>query len=186
MPQLLVDNGSLYTDKLYSLLADMGCDPIRLKPDKIDRDALSKYDSFVLSGRRINDKNTNMVNSKIITHAIDQKIPLFGVCYGSEIIALTCGGAIKKMDKPRQGLCTIKPTTKNELCTDSMRVFESHRYEISTLSKTLVSIASSAECTHEIIHIKDTPIYGTQFHPEMSDDGGRILAEFARGHLGMT
>ncbi len=186
MPTLLVDNGSLYTPKLHSILGEVGCAMDMLEPGKVGLDSLHVYDSFVLSGRRINDRNTNMVNSKLVAHAIACNAPLLGVCYGAEILALACGGTIRKMKDLRQGLHTIRPTGKNALCTDKMSVYESHRYEISTLPDAILPVASSAECANELICVRGAPIYGTQFHPEMSDDGRRILAEFARRHLGAT
>lgn len=179
---LLVDNGSSYTDKLDSLLSDIGCSLVRLEPHKVDLDSLSEYTSFVLSGRQANDKNMNKVNSKIIKHAIDHHVPLLGICYGAEIIALSCGGSIQKMKDPRQGLHTVNPIQKNDICSTQISVFESHRYKISTLPDTLVSVASSEECINEIIHVTDTTVYGTQFHPEMSEDGHKIVAGFARQH----
>lgn len=180
MPQLLVDNGSLYTGRLHSALFDLGCDPDRASPAAAAAGKLSAYDSFVLSGRRTNDKNTNKINSKIIAHAIATSMPLLGVCYGAEMIALSCGGTIRRMAAPRQGLYTVTPTGDDTICSSPISVFESHRYEISTLPSTLESIASSAECANEIIRVTGSSIYGTQFHPEMSSDGLGTLAMFSR------
>lgn len=183
MRQLLLDNGSLYTDKLYSLLVSMGKEPERLLPKDLDTQNLGIYDSFVLSGRRVNDKQTNATNSKVISHAIKNSTPLLGVCYGAEIIALACGGAIRKMSNPRQGLYDVEPKTNSEICSKPIKVYESHHYEISTLSDKLVCIASSKQCANEIIRVVGAPIYGTQFHPEMSDDGHGLVADFWKCYI---
>ena len=190
MSQLLVDNGSIYTNNLYSLLTDINCDPIRLEPDRINLDSLSRHTSFVLSGRRENDKNVNRINSKIISHAIKNSKPLLGICYGAEIIALSCGGAIKKMKAQRNGTYTIVPAYTDPMyidpiCPSSMNVFESHKYRISTLSQNLVPVAESNDCKYEIIRVTDTAVYGTQFHPEMSNDGRKIVEGFMKRHLEM-
>src|SRR5439155_10572610 len=59
-------------------------------------------DKVILSGRRMNDREINIVNSRIIRQCFENNIPLLGICYGAEILALTLGGAIRKMDMPVQ------------------------------------------------------------------------------------
>ena len=51
-------------------------------------------------------------------------------------------------------------------------------FEIAKLPKTLVSLAESDNCRYEIIMYNGKPIYGTQFHPEMSQDGHNLIENF--------
>lgn len=180
---LLVDNGSAYTDELDLQLRSAGCTYVRLEPRSIDPDSLPGYTSFVLSGRRTGDRVSNKINARIISNALARTVPLLGICYGAEMIALSCGGAIRRMARARRGAHTVTVTRPDDIFSGTISVFESHMFEISTLPKTAVAIASSAECANEIIHIRGTAIYGTQFHPEMSDDGSRIVSGFARRYL---
>ena len=39
-------------------------------------------------------------------------------------------------------------------------------------------MASSYDCQNEIIQIKNKNIFGTQFHPEMSEDGLKLINSF--------
>ena len=84
------------------------------------------------------------------------------------------------MREPRSGEREITVRTGNGLCAGILRVYESHAYEISTLPRRGVSLAGSPECANEIIRMDGTSAYGTQFHPEMSADGRRIIDAFAQ------
>ena len=66
----------------------------------------------------------------------------------------------------------------NSICSNSIQVFESHGYEISKLPSELVSIAESKNCQYEMIQYRKKPIFGTQFHPEMSKDGNNLIENF--------
>ena len=139
---------------------------------------ISQFDSFILSGRIKNDKKMNATNSQIIKHVISEKKSLLGICYGAEILAITMGGTIKKSNKPVKGEETVLVEKENKICQNKIQVFESHRYEISQLGNQLHSLASSKSCKHEIVKHNDLDIFGTQFHPEMSDDGQSIIQTF--------
>jgi len=139
---------------------------------------MQQFNSFIISGRRKNDRKINTVNSKIIKHAITEKKHLFGICYGAEILTQTLGGTIKKSSKQVKGKETVIVEKKNKICQNKIGVFESHRYEISKLGSQLHSLARSKSCKHEIVKHNDLNIFGTQFHPEMSSDGQSMIQAF--------
>ena len=92
---LVVDNGSIYTKNLIDFLSDKKIKFISQKVDEVVLSELQKFYSFILSGRRKNDRRINAVNSKIIKYAVSEKKSLLGICYGAEILATTLGGTIK-------------------------------------------------------------------------------------------
>ncbi|HSG73976.1 MAG TPA: glutamine amidotransferase, partial [Nitrosopumilaceae archaeon] len=67
---------------------------------------------------------------------------------------------------------------QNLLCSGTMKVFESHNYEISRISNSLINLADSKNCQYEMIQLNNHNIFGTQFHPEMSSDGQTIIEAF--------
>ena len=93
---LVVDNGSIYTKNLTNFLTEKNISFEQQTPHSLNLDSISKYDSFILSGRRKNEKKVNEINSKIIKHSIINNNKLLGICYGAEILALTLGGTIRK------------------------------------------------------------------------------------------
>ena len=175
---LVVDNGSVYTKNLTDYLNEKNILFEKQTPQLLDLNSLEKYDSVILSGRRRNEKKTNEINSKIITYSIKNDIKLLGICYGAEILSLTLGGTIRKTSLLQKGNETIKIFKENSISSGSLDVFESHGFEISKLPSTLVALAESKECKYEIIQYEKKPIYGTQFHPEMTQDGHNLIEKF--------
>jgi GMP synthase (glutamine-hydrolysing) len=175
---LVVDNGSIYTQKLINFLHQKNILFEKQFPQSLTLDLLSNYDSFILSGRRKNEKKINEINSKIIKHCIKNNNKLLGICYGAEILALTLGGTIRKISSLQKGIESIQIVKKNSICTNVIDVFESHSYEISKLPSVLISLAKSENCKNEIIQYKEKLIFGTQFHPEMSSDGNDLIEKF--------
>ncbi len=173
-----MDNGSIYTKNLTDFLNEKNIFFEKQTPQFLDLNSLGNYDSVILSGRRKNEKKTNEINSKIITFSIKNNIKLLGICYGAEILALTLGGTIRKISSLQKGNEIIKISKKNSISNDSLDVFESHRFEISKLPNVLVPLADSKNCKYEIIQYEKKQIFGTQFHPEMTQDGHDLIEKF--------
>ena len=175
---LLVDNGSVFTKDIANTLSDSNVKFEQMTFDEINSEEISKFDSYILSGRRQNDPKMNAKNSKIVLHAVNEKKKLLGICYGAEILALALGGTIRKSSVIRGEQEII--SNENSLCVGKKIVFESHSYEISKLGNLLDCIAESETCKNEIVKHKDLSIFGTQFHPEVTKDGQTIIAKFAK------
>lgn len=175
---LVLDNGSVYTRNLIDFLSQEKINFITLTHDKMQLSQIAKFSSFILSGRTKNNQNMNVINSKIIKHAVLEKKSLLGICYGAEILALTLGGTIRKTKSTQKGNNVIDIIKNNPICTGQLHVFESHSYEISRLNDQLCGIAKSEYCKYEIIQHKELDIFGTQFHPEMSIDGQKLIESF--------
>lgn len=177
---MVVDNGSVYTSNLIQFLKKKEVKFHFQKFDEIDLNDLEKYNSFILSGRKRNDKKMNSINSAIIKHSISNDKNLLGICYGAEILALTLGGTIKRMKSLIKGIQKITIVKENALCIGTIDAYESHHYEISRINDSFTQIAKSNLCNFEIIQQKNQNIFGVQFHPEMSEDGRKILEKFVK------
>ena len=175
---LVVDNGSVYTQSLINCIRDLDLDYEHTSFSNLASKKFDNYLSFILSGRQKNDPLMNSVNSSLVKHALREHKPLLGICYGAEILALTLGGTIKKMAVPRRGLFEVGVRNNNSLCQGKIEVFESHSYMISKLDSTFTQLASSADCKFELFQYNKQDIFGTQFHPEMSEDGKNLLEKF--------
>ncbi|MBA4454944.1 MAG: glutamine amidotransferase, partial [Nitrosopumilaceae archaeon] len=84
---LIIDNGSIYTQNLIDFLKEKNFSFQMKTPHEIDLDSLEKFNSFILSGRRKNEKKINEINSKIIIHSVKNNKKLLGICYGAEILS---------------------------------------------------------------------------------------------------
>ena len=175
---LVVDNGSIYTQNLIDFLRGIKILFEKISPNQLELKFLEKYDSFILSGRQKNEKKTNQINSKVVIHSIQNNKKLLGICYGAEILSLTLGGTIRKLEFPQKGDEEISIQRKNVLADKNIKAFESHRFEISKLPDLLISLADSKNCKYEIIQYAGKYIFGTQFHPEMTSDGKDLIHKF--------
>ncbi len=77
-----------------------------------------------------------------------------------------------------RGKETVVIEKENEICSGKITVTESHRYEISQLGTELHNLGGSKSCKYEIVKHNSLNIFGTQFHPEMSNDGQSIIQAF--------
>lgn len=167
---LIVDNGSSYINQLCNAI-----DGYELKRCN-SIETIDGYDGVILSGRNKNDKNVNVKNIEIVRHCYKHNIPLLGICYGAEILALALGGTIRKLKNRIHGYYNITLDNNSLINRSIMRVFESHSYTIARLPQGFRSIAYSNDSRNEII--TNDIIYGTQFHPELTDDGLMLIENF--------
>lgn len=177
----VLDNGSEFTPELVGMLGSAGAAfGVRTPGDPDAWDAALRAGSYILSGRRRNDSAMNVLNSRIIRHAAASGRPLLGICYGAEMLALSSGGTIRRMPEPHRGGERVEVELGSPLCPAgaSVHVREQHRYEIARLGG-LSRLGGSARCANEIVRLGGTHAYGTQFHPEMTPDGRRMLERFA-------
>ena len=177
---LVVDNGSVYIKEISKILSKNDIVYTVIPFDQIAQVDMNNSNLFILSGRRKNNKKMNAINSKIIHHVISEKKSLLGICYGAEILALTLGGTIRKLGNSVNGIQKVKIIAPNSLSEKDIEAFQSHSYEISKLGNQLQNFGSSDTCQYEIIKHQTLPMFGTQFHPEMSKDGQLLIESFLK------
>jgi GMP synthase (glutamine-hydrolysing) len=179
----VVDNLSPFTHDILDCMIELDEKYIYKKYSEVGNiyENSILYDKVILSGRRKNSNEINIVNSKIIRYCFQTDRPILGICYGAEIMALTLGGSIYRMADHFQGTITVYILRPNSLIPDrtSVNVYENHRYGIAKLPEGFISLGCSNVCKYEVFcHIKKR-IFGTQFHPEKSDgDGFALLSKF--------
>lgn len=174
MKTLVLDNGSPFTFSILKFFDKLNQKFDCKKYNEVANHLL--YDRVILSGRQKNDKSINVVNSSIVRSCYCRNIPLLGICYGAEIIALTFGGSIHRIERIH-GLKEIKVHKENDLIKKrgTIRVYESHAYSIAKLPAEFISVATSEFSSHELFCHTIKKIYGTQFHPENSGKVGLAI-----------
>ncbi|WP_172602334.1 glutamine amidotransferase-related protein [Candidatus Nitrosocosmicus franklandus] len=139
-------------------------------------DFLRDFDNVILSGRQKNSVIINKINSSIVKACLILDKPLLGICYGGQILALTLGCTLKKIQKVKNTIQIdlIEPTPILEGYT-SVRMYESHNFCISALSSDFKLLGTSESCTNELFCFRNKPLFGTQFHPEKSGRHGKDM-----------
>jgi GMP synthase (glutamine-hydrolysing) len=183
---LLVDNNSPFTSHLMKIVSDLGysCDYRRyfeINLEELEFERPPWFNKVILSGRRTGSSLINATNSTIVKYCYNRNIPILGICYGCQIIALTLGGSLRRLEKPIKDFDQVTVKSDNALVIGKQRlkVYKSHKFCVSKLPSCLDSAGESQTCPHEILIHREKPIFGTQFHPEISGADGRgILANF--------
>lgn len=114
----------------------------------------------------------------------DGKIPLLGVCYGAQLMAQKSGGnviASKIREYGRAKLTTVDQHNElmKEISLDS-QVWMSHGDTIEKVPANFNIIASTPSVQVAAYQVKGLPVYGIQFHPEVthSTEGKNLLRNF--------
>lgn len=110
-------------------------------------------------------------------------IPILGICYGLQLIAHQLGGKVEKADRREYGPARIRIGKQHLLFHRFPRdidVWMSHGDHITKMPAGFEPIASTKSAPYAAIaHVKK-PIYGVQFHPEVTHTplGKEILSNF--------
>ena len=118
---------------------------------------------------------------KIIKDLIKKNLPLFGICLGHQILALTLGGKTKKMKLGHRG---ANHPVKNLINNKVEITSQNHGFEVvkENLPKTIeVTHKSLFDNSIEGIKLKNKPVFSVQYHPESNpgpQDSVYLFKEF--------
>ena len=140
---------------------------------------LAQFDGVVLSGAPI--LLTDIDPAPYLQHLSWIKTydkPLLGICFGHQIIGLLHGARVSKMREDRgfQEIELIKDDSLFERLPDVFKMQEDHCEHIS-VPHGFDLLACSDACINEAMKHKEKPMYGVQFHPEVSGNFGHVLLE---------
>ncbi len=103
-----------------------------------------------------------------IQAVLDRKVPIFGICLGHQLLALTLGGKTQKMDRGHRG--ANQPV--KDLATGKVEITsQNHGFcvvEESLPRNVEVTHTSLFDGSNEGIRCTDKPAFSVQYHPEAS------------------
>jgi len=169
---LIVDNESLHTQEIALLFPGKKITICQYT----DIPETLNYDLIVLSGwSHYSVVQRPSHYTKELALIKKTKIPLLWICLGCQLIAHAFGSQLTLM--PNKLIKEIE--IRNWLDKQHYKVFEAHKYAVTTLGKELKWVAKSIYW-YEIIRHKTRPIRWFQFHPEVDikhTQGKKILQE---------
>ena len=110
--------------------------------------------------------------------------PLLGVCYGAQLLAHKSGGEVKPSSIREYGRARLSEVDMHtdllKEITVNSQVWMSHGDTITQLPEQFDIIASTESVKVAAFKMKDKPVYGIQFHPEVthSSEGKTLLRNF--------
>jgi GMP synthase (glutamine-hydrolysing) len=116
-------------------------------------------------------------------------IPILGICYGMQIACLSQGSRVSASESREFGRTrcrVLDPQGLFEGIPQQLTVWMSHADQVEDLSDHFTSLATTDTCRFAAVKHHTQPIYGLQFHPEVThtEHGGRLLANFVQNVCG--
>ena len=113
----------------------------------------------------------------------DLGLPVLGICYGMQTLARSLGCDVRPGADREFGRTTLSVVKDDPLFAgvpNDSTVWMSHGDQVEGLSDRFLPLAVTDSCPAAAVKLRDTPVYGLQFHPEVThtECGGRLLANF--------
>lgn len=105
-------------------------------------------------------------------------IPVFGICFGHQIIGLLhdAHAARQKEDRDWQTIESLEEHPLFDKLPTEFEMMEDHCESIS-VPRDFKLLAVSDACVNEAMYHKTKPLFGVQFHPEVSGNQGTLIIE---------
>jgi len=110
-------------------------------------------------------------------------IPVLGICYGMQLACEALGGRVDSAPTREYGRAQCRLVARDPLfegVPEEIDVWMSHGDQVTQVSRDFVALARTATCPYAAIRHREAPIYGLQFHPEVTHTpmGAAILGNF--------
>jgi GMP synthase (glutamine-hydrolysing) len=186
---LILDFGSQYTQLIARRIREMEvyCEiwPFHRCPSE-----QGPWKAVILSGSPF---STHDAEAPVVPWpAWFDEIPVLGICYGAQWLAAHRGGSvarsvIREYGRALLNRSTTVPSPLLEGLSEDSEVWMSHGDTIVQLPEGVQATASTETVKFAAFEWADRPLYGIQFHPEVthSREGFRVLQNFVRGIAGL-
>lgn len=116
-------------------------------------------------------------------------VPVLGICYGMQLACQTLGGQVKGASTREFGRAHLHVRDLDGLFAgmpEEATVWMSHGDQVQEGAGEFVPLAKTETCPMAAVRHASRPVYGLQFHPEVSHtpNGGLILRNFLYGVCG--
>jgi GMP synthase (glutamine-hydrolysing) len=118
-------------------------------------------------------------------------IPVLGICYGMQLVCQALGGSVQSAPAREYGRALCRVLAEDELLRGfpaETQVWMSHGDQVSSVAGDFVALAETGTCPIAAVKHGSMPIYGLQFHPEVTHTpcGATVLSNFVRRVCGCS
>lgn len=187
---IVLDFGGQYAHLISKVIRNIGVYSEIIDPKKQENlkefleNSTNNIKGIILSGgpKSVYENNAIMINKNIL----EKGIPLLGLCYGHQLIAHMANGKIGPAEKKEFGETEIIIDKQSKILNSidkHTKVWMNHGDSILKLPNNYESIAHSANTPIAAFKHKKLPIYGMQWHPEVSHtkQGTKMISNFVLG-----
>lgn len=179
---LVIDFGSQYSELIARRIRELNVYS-ELISYRTTAEQIKKLSpkGIILSGgpNSVYDKGAPECDPKIF----ELGIPVFGVCYGMQLMAKILGGKVVQGNKHEYGKAILEVNPKDKLFLDLVSNFTcwmSHGDSVTELPLGFSVSAKTKNTSSAAISNSEKKLYGVQFHPEVihTSNGQEILRNF--------
>ncbi len=110
-------------------------------------------------------------------------LPVLGICYGMHLICEALGARVKSVSSREYGRAecnVLRPNALFEGVPGRSVVWMSHGDQVCEVTGDFIALAATATCPMAAVKYDGLPVYGLQFHPEVthSAEGRKVLSNF--------
>ncbi len=177
----VVDFGGQYTHLIARRIRETGIYSEIVYPENFSLDDSGICGIIFSGGPR------SVTESKSLSIDLDIRslnVPLLGICYGHQLIASMCGGKVESLAAPEYGATELVPSGDGALFVNAslhQKVWMSHADSVVELPDEFKTTASTIDTPIAAYEHKTLPVFGLQFHPEVthSSMGFTLLQNFS-------
>ena len=160
-----------YSEMFSSLLDDENLVPFNVHRGELP-ESVTSCDAYLISGARSAvyvDERWIRDLEAFIRGAIEASIPIFGICFGLQVIATALGGVVEKSERGWGGgvhmmkVLERRPWIDNS--TGSVSLITSHQDQVVMLPPGASVVGSSDHCPNFLVEFAPG-VVGIQGHPE--------------------
>jgi GMP synthase (glutamine-hydrolysing) len=110
-------------------------------------------------------------------------IPVLGICYGMQLACAALGGQVQSAPAREYGRARCRVQSESRLfrgIPEEIDVWMSHGDQVTAIADDFLSLASTPTCPIAAVRHRELPVYGLQFHPEVTHTplGASVLRNF--------
>jgi GMP synthase (glutamine-hydrolysing) len=114
-------------------------------------------------------------------YVIESGLPIFGICYGMQLLVHTLGGKVDPSEEREYGSAEIQPLISGTMLDVLTKVWMSHGDRIVEMPKGFIALARTSNTPIAALGDFERKYFAVQFHPEVhhTPNGVEILKHFA-------
>jgi GMP synthase (glutamine-hydrolysing) len=119
---------------------------------------------------------------------IESGLPIFGICYGMQLLVHTLGGKVNPSAEREYGQAEIQPLICGTMLDVLSIVWMSHGDRITEMPEGFIALAKTGNSPFAAVGDLDRKYFAVQFHPEVyhTPNGTEILKHFVMDICGCT